>query len=117
MYASVSAWNSINFCACESSPMNLSGWVLTDFRRKAFVISLVVAVFSTPTTSYRLLPWLGMPGSRWRPTQAPALAPDSVVELGAPLNVEATGSRYPRARLREGGLEGLPHALGSLCGW
>ena len=51
MYASVSSWNSITFCAWLSSPMNLSGWVLTDFRRKAFVISLVVAVFSTPTIS------------------------------------------------------------------
>ena len=79
MYASVSAWKSFTFCSWLSSPMNLSGWVLTDFRRKAFVISLVVAVFSTPTTSYRLLPWLGMPGSRRRT----GACPRSRVELGA----------------------------------
>ena len=93
MYASVSSWNSITFCAWLSSPMNLSGWVLTDFRRKAFVISLVVAVFSTPTTSYRLLPWLGMPGSRWRPTQPPSSLQTPQSWSWRDLNVEATGSR------------------------
>ena len=53
MYACISSWKSITFCSWLSSPMNLSGWVLTDFRRKAFVISLVLAVRSTPMTAYR----------------------------------------------------------------